>query len=196
MQEVRATAKATMPTPSDQPKETVDRTVHPRSDEATGRPTKRHRQPGMIENMHGAVTASRPASVTLRYHTMPAKDASLVSHGGVVSLRDRPPTAKDAKFPAKDARDRPRCKERGPTRTPQFANSQPTGDGGTKTDMPLFAKLLLATGESLTTPSVALRKLNNQILTRGLQLHSHPTRYPPSYLRYPHCYPHQTASCR
>ena len=146
-------------------------TVHPRSDEATGRPTKRHRQPGMIENMHGAVTASRPASVTLRYHTMPAKDASPVSHGGVVSLRDRPPTAKDAKFPAKDARDRPRCKERGPTRTPQFANSQPTGDCGTKTDMPLFAKLLLATGESLTTPSVALRKLNNQILNRGLQLH-------------------------
>ena len=82
---------------------------------------------------------------------------------------------------ATDPRPRPRQ-----TRTSQFANSQPppikriglshpTGGGGSNTDMPLSNHFQLATGESVPTPSVDLRKRNTPTLTRGLQQHDNPT---------------------
>ena len=47
-----------------------------------------------------------------------------------------------------------------------------------KMDMPLSNNFPLATTESLPTPSVSLRKRNNQTLTRGLQQHhDNPTEY-------------------
>ena len=49
--------------------------------------------------------------------------------------------------------------------------------------MTLSTQLPLATADSITTPSVALRKLNNQILTRGLQNIHNPTRDPHASLQ-------------
>ena len=80
---------------------------HPRADKGTGPPSKQQRQlplPGIIKNMHGD---SRPNNVTLQYHTMTAKDATLVLHRGIVSFCDQPTHGK-------------RCRERGPSWTPHL----------------------------------------------------------------------------
>ena len=57
-----------------------------------------------------------------------------------------------------------------------LANSHPPVSRGCNEDRPHSNHFPLATGESLTTPSVALRKRNIQILTCGLQRHYNPTR--------------------